>query len=809
MGVIKKVLHRTECLTLPRHRNLFLDMEENIHIHYRDLRIELGRKEFEDICLTFSKQSSELLEIIDKKDYMDGELANANHEEERIWTESRLNNPVKYHPQRISLEECSDGYHFHYRNYKILIDEKDFRELQKIFENIDIDSPYASTSNEVIDLLTVNEIDYVLDRNDEKQQHVDISVAAYHHLKVKNILEGIGFESTNAPNVYKNQNITIKSKKDSSINHEQIKQLRGFSDVGLLCDFIAGGNISGDVINEIQCQFVDLYYGLKNKKIKNIQTDINLWMYSKRNRKLIIPYEGAEIKSDEVDSLYLSWRNLLKKHDLHFKKPAKQIFDADIQVNLSKKIQQNILQQAASFIAVKKIHVMGSFVRKSMGYYTVPFVHGKLVKLGSDVDILIEIDEQREHEIPDYWDFYVDEASNHCAIYHLGNVEFAGDSSDFENRYKNIPFLGHLLDAYVYFPSRGYAAETQAFLDKFKAVCMYDRDAGDRYYYSEKEKKIADEIVRKSALEEIFVEPVKVSTENEIYRVIADNKDLILKLFKVSGNYSSNRILEHVLYEKDLIRKFVSSGVKTPDVIDVIEERCEIKKYPALFFERLNAKVQQKPEYDIDMIAERLGELHTVQINSVFDLSQAFAYDDVCMMWLRQFEVYAKNLNDFESKIAVKISDLVSLVNQLNDGAFRSKMYEGSPHVHCHGDVTPKNVIGIDGDYQFFDFNNAFYGPRIVDVINGAIEFSLAEKYVHMADFSRFKEFIEHYEKYARFNDSEKEYFESWVMLVGVIMLTKELRVVSDKAFSRQHKLRRKRALLLADFLLGHRKDNQ
>jgi len=49
-------------------------MEENIHIHYRDLRIELSRGEFEDICDAFRKQSQELQTIINEKNYQDGKL---------------------------------------------------------------------------------------------------------------------------------------------------------------------------------------------------------------------------------------------------------------------------------------------------------------------------------------------------------------------------------------------------------------------------------------------------------------------------------------------------------------------------------------------------------------------------------------------------------------------------------------------------------------------------------------------------------------------------------------------------------------
>ena len=136
MGVITKLLYRGNALQPAPHRNLFLDMEENIHIHYRDLRIELSRGEFEEIVNTFSKQSKQLQAIIDEKNYEDGKLPNANQEDVRIWTESRLNNPVKYHPKRLSIEQCTDGYHLHIRNYKLLLNKEDFKNFCQIIINV-------------------------------------------------------------------------------------------------------------------------------------------------------------------------------------------------------------------------------------------------------------------------------------------------------------------------------------------------------------------------------------------------------------------------------------------------------------------------------------------------------------------------------------------------------------------------------------------------------------------------------------------------------------------------------------------------
>ena len=46
MGVITRLYHRSEGLTDNRYNVFFMDMGENIHIHYHDIRIELSSDEF-------------------------------------------------------------------------------------------------------------------------------------------------------------------------------------------------------------------------------------------------------------------------------------------------------------------------------------------------------------------------------------------------------------------------------------------------------------------------------------------------------------------------------------------------------------------------------------------------------------------------------------------------------------------------------------------------------------------------------------------------------------------------------------------
>lgn len=149
-----------------------------------------------------------------------------------------------------------------------------------------------------------------------------------------------------------------------------------------------------------------------------MDTDPQTWLYAPANRQVIFPYNpSAETGKASADKLYRAWSALLNGTQLGFVKPHKQVLPAPEQAALAKQVREALMRDVAAYAAVDKIHLMGSALRGDMGRYSAPFVHSKLAKLGSDVDILVEIDPEREDDIPAAWDFYVAEASNRCAIY--------------------------------------------------------------------------------------------------------------------------------------------------------------------------------------------------------------------------------------------------------------------------------------------------------------------------------------------------------------------------------------------------------
>ncbi len=809
MGVIKKVLFRGEILGKPRHRNLFLDMEENIHIHYRDLRIELSRAEFEDISRIFAGQARELQAIIEEKKYQDGKLPNANQDEVRIWTDSKLPNDVKYHPRRISLEECGDGYHFHYRNLKLLIDQDEFRQLATLFRSLDLDRPYASTYDEVHQLLEANDVDFVLDAGNLPGERLAIAVAQHHMPKVRDIFGYIGFKAESGDSGerrYGGERLLVIARPEKQRSALQYRQLRGMNSVGRVVDFLSrhgAARLDPEEVNTIKCQALDLYYALAAGKARDVDTDPESWLYAPANRQLIFPFRAAATPPGKAaaERTYRAWAGILNELQLGFVKPGKVNLPAAEQAALYKQVEETLLREVACYAAIDRIYLMGSALRGDMGHYRAPFIHGKLAKLGSDIDILIEVHPAREPDFPRAWRCHVATSSNHCSVYHLAEIEMAGGIKEWQQRYPSIKFIEHLVDAYVHFPSRGFVAEKDAFLKKFGAKLFYDRTRDGIVYHGEVETRIAARLAELHGFTQVAVEPLKVSTENAVFGVHAAGRSCVLKLFKVSGNYRSSRVAEHVAYEEKLVAQLRQRGIPTAEIFPAkTHADAKIEGFPALLFERIPGVAQQRPEYPLDRICAALAQIHAVQLERPIAAPQNFSFDDVCMIWLPAFEDYLRN-NKHGAEIAQAFAGLAPVAEPLFAGEMRAALFARSPPVHNHGDVTPKNVFaGESGEPRFFDFNNAFYGPRMADVVDGAFEFSLAEKYIHLADFARFDSFIAHYAAKCALSADEQADLPRWTDLAGIIKFAKEVRVMLERP---AESLRRKRALAIAGFLLS------
>lgn len=810
MGVIKKILYRNNVLGKPRHRDLFLDMEENIHIHYRDLRIELSRAEFEEIVNTFQKQSEELLAIIHEKSYQDGKLPNANQDDVRIWTESRLKSEVKYHPQRLSLEECTDGYHLHYRNYKILIDPTEFRQIAQLFKTLDVDSPYAASYEEVLALMEANDIDFLPAPGNAPGKTLSIYVAKYHAPKVRELFKQIGFtEEVQGSELYYQGtrfSVQVKVKVDGQRSSLDYKRVRGSMEVVQLVEYLSrnGGSLDPNDLNRIKCQVLDLYFALMSGQYIAVETDPQAWIYASANKKIIFPYSAAGVAGkDAAEALYQAWNALLNSYQLGFVKPAKRPFDKAQQTLLLQQVMETLKKEVESVPAVEKIYLMGSALRSEMGRYVAPFINGKLAKLGSDIDILVEINPQHESEIPQHWHLMYATSANYCPVYHICQIPIAGGVGEFPGFYPHVNFIQHLVDAYVFFPTRGHAEEKDAFLQKFKAKLVYDRSGDGAVKGGEEEKRIASRISQLYPFKSIVVEKMAVPTQNALYWVTAEQSVYVLKFFKVAGNYNRERVAEHVEYEARLINQLRERGVKTAGVIPSLQgDVVEMEGLPALLFEHLPGTVCHRPEYPTEKSAVALAEIHRVQLVRPLDIAENFLFEGFCEIWMGAFLDFAGKTSH-GAEIAAAFAKLIPLSKKYEHAKDRARLFARSASVHNHGDVKPLNVMVDErGEVCFFDFNNALYGPRMSDLVVGAFEFSLAEKYTELIDFTRFDTFIAHYDKDKRvaLTAKEREDMPQWIGLVGIAKFTKEIRVLLE---SDPDGVRKARALAIAEFVLS------
>jgi Ser/Thr protein kinase RdoA (MazF antagonist) len=786
MGVIKKMFYRGNLLGKQRHQHFFLDMEENIHIHYRDLRIDLSRGEFEDICDAFRKQSQELQTIINEKNYQDGKLPNANQDDVRIWTESLLKHDVKYHQQRFSLEECSDGFHFHCRNYKLLFDDTEFRQIVKLFKSIDVDRPCATTYDEVLELLEDNDVDFTLDAGNMPGELLSIAVAAYHFPKIREIFKLIGFtlDAQKYEHCYQGSVLKVIAKVNTQLSILDYKRIRGNKSTERLVDFLSRNatSIDPDALNRIKCQVLDLYFALNSGKQLNVDTDQQSWLYSPMNQQVIFPYSVSARNRTEAAALYKTWADFLVSLKLWFVKPSKRNFPAPEQTALLQQVTDTLRNEVAAFAAVDKVYLMGSALRGEMGCYLAPFVNGPQVKLGSDVDILVEIVSAREADIPSHWNLIKqNEPSNQCAIYHVKQIPIAGGIAEWKKSYPHLPLIEHLIDAYVFFPSRGHQAEKDAFLKKFNAQLFYDRTRDGVINRAGEEANIAQRITELYVLPHVTVEKLNVATENALYKVF-------------TGEHN---------YEGKLITQLKERGILTAGIIPSASgSDADIEGHPALLFERINGVVQLQPEYSLDKTCAALAHIHQVQIDRPLDLVKDFSFEDICSIWLPLFTEYVHNTTH-SPEIAAALKKFIPLSEQCNSDKHRNSLYAGAPAVHNHGDVTPKNVITDEqGRAVFFDFNNAYFGPRIADVLDGAFEFSLAEQYIHLADFARFDAFISQYANCNPLTAKETRKLPQWIELIGLIKFTREIRTLLEHPAD---ELRKKRALAIAGFVLSRR----
>jgi hypothetical protein len=147
MGHIDKLYYRTHDLPPSRKmgKQIWLDIGENIHLHYRDLRIEFSLEEF----LEFAGHIRKMAELFDQwrrenPDWKEDPEPEKFDNKWVIWLpgykpqDEHLKPRSDYYPKRLSIEKqaTKDLYHIHYRDFRLEMSEETLRRFVEGFRRV-------------------------------------------------------------------------------------------------------------------------------------------------------------------------------------------------------------------------------------------------------------------------------------------------------------------------------------------------------------------------------------------------------------------------------------------------------------------------------------------------------------------------------------------------------------------------------------------------------------------------------------------------------------------------------------------------
>ena len=160
MGSIKKLLSKTK---LPdrelHHSRTFVDLAENIHIHFREYRFVFNLNEFFEFLQTLKKSESDVINYLSNNtDYKEGVfpttlmIAGGKNQQLKFIENSPKPNESFYmnHDLNIELQDefVTDEIHIHYRDFRLAMDRSRFKifadsvseanDILKKFENKNI-----------------------------------------------------------------------------------------------------------------------------------------------------------------------------------------------------------------------------------------------------------------------------------------------------------------------------------------------------------------------------------------------------------------------------------------------------------------------------------------------------------------------------------------------------------------------------------------------------------------------------------------------------------------------------------------------
>jgi len=141
MGAIEHILSHRQLPDRERHNSrMFVDLSENVHIHFRDLRLMFGVDEFFEFTGIVKDSVSEIRRYLKrhpeyKEQEVFEELLIAGGWKRQTTPLQRSPQPhqSKYFPNRLHIELQKEGVidpvHVHFRDYRLVMNIETFREF--------------------------------------------------------------------------------------------------------------------------------------------------------------------------------------------------------------------------------------------------------------------------------------------------------------------------------------------------------------------------------------------------------------------------------------------------------------------------------------------------------------------------------------------------------------------------------------------------------------------------------------------------------------------------------------------------------
>lgn len=761
MGIlIDQLFYSDQEISEEKYNCFFFDMGENIHFHYRDLRIELSVAEFHEMMDSIERYKGDVMQEI-AAGYQDGVLPNTNehHTVKTFWNKERLQHPIKYNAQRISIEENTDGFHIHFRHYKLLLDRRSFLHFAE-----GMAQAWFKLKNKAepdpFGLLQINDLfpKLLVKTTTEASEELKIAVQKKYWSKTRQVLEGLGYmrgASTTDSQVFRKEDKTVIAYLQSQSETQDNSAPQDFPSTPRqtlldLYSFIAriATQLDSTALNYFKLQMLSLFKQAQKQKIPAFSLD-DIGVNSADNRPRI-HFDPFNPNSVDGEQEYQRLLDLFSQHHLFMSKPEKQAYNANYIEFVNQRFQQFIQENLASLPYVQKVYLFGSATWEKAGAYAAPFVHYDWVKMGSDFDILIEIDETQLQELPEDWDkkFFYSKAS--CDYYHLGDL---GNSQSLPivNDFPDVTFYQHLIEAYLFFPSKGERAVKDEFVQNYKGQVLYEKEP------------LEERLNNSYGLKIEKLEKFAVASHNQVFKVQALEQDGLTKsyVYKIY-NHATSLQAGLVKYEIALLNRLQTTGLELAYPIPQLngEYIHTQDANEAVLFQYVSGDFSQQITIEqAKMAAKLLARFHQQADGLDLELTEKFSQVYIYELWINNALKYITQ----GKALIYSREELMALKRKLSG--------LGAKESILHGDVAPKNFKFRDSHCVLFDFEQCCQGLRIFDLIDAMIEFSLQN--------NRCEESIAHvfYQTYCEQYPITEQHLELFNEALGIVIMAKIIRL--------------------------------